>query len=77
LIHPPLQRLAERVVSESMAKLDEAYPKAKGVQVALVAVRVTDGAILAMVGGRDYAQSPFNRATMARRQPGSTVKPLT
>lgn len=77
LIHPPLQRLAERVVSESMAKLDEAYPKAKGVQVALVAVRVKDGAILAMVGGRDYAQSPFNRATMARRQPGSTVKPLT
>lgn len=42
-------------------------------QVALIAMR-RDGRIVAMVGGKDYAKSPFNRATQARRQPGSTFK---
>ena len=42
-------------------------------QVALVAMR-PDGEVVAMIGGRDYAASPFNRATQARRQPGSTFK---
>ncbi|MEE4451607.1 transglycosylase domain-containing protein [Novosphingobium resinovorum] len=44
-----------------------------GSQVALVAMR-RNGEVVAMVGGRDYAQSPFNRVTQARRQPGSTFK---
>ncbi|WP_157219688.1 transglycosylase domain-containing protein [Flavisphingomonas formosensis] len=44
-----------------------------GAQVALVAMR-TDGRVVAMVGGRDYGASPFNRAVQARRQPGSTFK---
>ena len=42
-------------------------------QVAIVAMR-PDGRVVAMVGGRDYARSPFNRATQARRQPGSAFK---
>ena len=42
-------------------------------QAALVAMRL-DGRVVAMVGGKDYAQSPFNRATQARRQPGSAFK---
>jgi len=42
-------------------------------QVALVAMRPS-GEVVAMIGGRDYAKSPFNRATQARRQPGSTFK---
>ena len=42
-------------------------------QVALVAMKPT-GEVVAMIGGRDYAKSPFNRATQARRQPGSTFK---
>ncbi|MEZ5680070.1 MAG: transglycosylase domain-containing protein [Erythrobacter sp.] len=42
-------------------------------QVALVAMR-TNGEVVAMIGGKDYAKSPFNRATQARRQPGSTFK---
>lgn len=42
-------------------------------QVGLVAMR-TNGEVVAMVGGRNYAKSPFNRATQARRQPGSTFK---
>lgn len=45
----------------------------KGAQIALVAMR-PDGRVVAMVGGRDYKASPFNRATQARRQPGSTFK---
>jgi penicillin-binding protein 1A len=44
-----------------------------GAQVALVAMR-PDGRVVAMVGGRSYRQSPFNRATQARRQPGSAFK---
>lgn len=45
----------------------------KKTQIALVAMR-PDGRVVAMVGGKNYAQSPFNRATQARRQPGSTFK---
>ncbi|RZV32926.1 MAG: penicillin-binding protein [Sphingomonadaceae bacterium] len=44
-----------------------------GAQAALVAMR-RNGEVVAMVGGKDYATSPFNRATQARRQPGSTFK---
>ena len=59
-----LQRLAVQTVRR--AGLGRA-------QVALVAMR-PDGRVVAMVGGKNYAQSPFNRATMARRQPGSAFK---
>ncbi len=59
-----LQRAARRAIAA--AGLGQA-------QVALVAMR-TNGEVVAMLGGRDYAASPFNRATQARRQPGSTFK---
>jgi penicillin-binding protein 1A len=59
-----LQRLAERAVGR--ARIGDA-------QAALVAMR-PDGRVVAMVGGRNYAQSPFNRVTQARRQPGSAFK---
>lgn len=59
-----LQRLAERSVSH--AAIGDA-------QAALVAMR-PDGRVVAMVGGRSYTQSPFNRVTQARRQPGSAFK---
>jgi penicillin-binding protein 1A len=59
-----LQRQAERAIRG--AGLRQA-------QAALVAMRPT-GEVVAMVGGRDYGTSPFNRATQARRQPGSTFK---
>jgi penicillin-binding protein 1A len=59
-----LQRLAVRAVGN--APLGNA-------QAALVAMR-PDGTVVAMVGGRDYSKSPFNRATQARRQPGSAFK---
>jgi penicillin-binding protein 1B len=76
-IQPVLQRAAEDAVAAGMAELDEDYPKAAGAEVALVAVRIEDGAVVAMVGGRSYARSPYDRARNASRQAGSTVKPLT
>ncbi|MEK9212212.1 transglycosylase domain-containing protein [Sphingomonas sp. 2378] len=63
-LNPRLQRIAERTVRS--AGLQQA-------QVALVAMR-PDGRVVAMVGGKDYSKSPFNRATQARRQPGSAFK---
>ena len=59
-----LQGIARRVVGR--APLGEA-------QVALVAMR-TNGEVVAMIGGKDYAKSPFNRATQAERQTGSAIK---
>ncbi|WP_324262913.1 transglycosylase domain-containing protein [Altererythrobacter sp. H2] len=59
-----LQGIARRVTSN--ARLGQA-------QVALVAMR-PNGEVVAMIGGKDYAKSPFNRATQAKRQPGSTFK---
>lgn len=76
-ISPPLQALAERAVAEGVAEVTAAHPKLTGVQAALVVVRARDGAVVAMVGGRDYDTSPYNRATQAVRQVGSTVKGLT
>lgn len=46
-------------------------------QAAFVAIDPRDGSVRAMVGGRDYFDSQFNRATQAMRQPGSTFKPIT
>ncbi len=46
------------------------------IQTGLVAIDPKNGHVKAMVGGRDYEESPFNRATQAVRQPGSTIKPL-
>jgi penicillin-binding protein 1A len=65
-----LQRRAERVVR---AWLDGPGRRRGATQAALVAMR-PDGAVVAMVGGRDYGQSQFNRAVQARRQPGSAFK---
>lgn len=67
---PQLQDAAQRVVR---AWLDDEGARRNVKQAALVAM-APDGAILALVGGRDYGQSQFNRATQARRQPGSLFK---
>jgi penicillin-binding protein 1B len=76
-IQPLWQRAAEEAVSAGMAALEAEHPDARGAQVALVAVRIETGEVVALVGGRSYATSPFNRASAARRQAGSTVKPFT
>ena len=48
--------------------------KSPSPQAAFVAIDVQNGAILAMAGGKDHKKSPFNRATLAKRQPGSSFK---
>lgn len=76
-IQPIWQRAAEEAVASGMSTLEAEHPDVRGAQVALVAVRLEDGAVVALVGGRSYATSPFNRAAAAHRQAGSTVKPFT
>jgi 1A family penicillin-binding protein len=63
------QEAAENQVHKFVANLSE-------IQVGLVAMDPKNGYVKAMVGGRDYEKSPFNRAVQAIRQPGSTIKPL-
>ncbi len=67
-----LQRSAENALAAGLAKDG---PKLAATQGALVAM-APDGALLALVGGRSYDDSSFNRATEARRQPGSAFKPF-
>jgi len=66
-----LQLAAEAAVSEGLKRLD--HP---GLQAALVAIDPQTGDLLALVGGSDFRAFPFNRATLARRQPGSAFKPF-
>lgn len=76
-----MQQAAERAITQGLEELadrmkrggllQEEYPQA-----ALVCLGASRGAILAMVGGRSFEESRFNRATMTRRQPGSAFKPM-
>ncbi|HYU41572.1 MAG TPA: PBP1A family penicillin-binding protein [Vicinamibacteria bacterium] len=68
---PAVQLAAERAVEEGLARLGK-----RGLQAALVALDPETGDILAMVGGRNFNASPFNRAVRSRRQPGSAFKPF-
>ncbi len=73
-----LQRLAETAVREGLDRIGDrrgARPEVRP-QAALVAVAPRSGAIRAMVGGRSYQESQFNRVEHARRQPGSVIKPF-
>jgi penicillin-binding protein 1B len=72
-----LQQLAVNAVRRQLQHLDQIYrPKGLTPQAALVALDPKTGAVLAMVGGRDYAESQLNRAIDAKRQPGSVFKPF-
>ncbi len=72
-LSPRLQAIAEKVVTQA---LDSEGGEAGASQAALVAM-TPDGGVVAMVGGRDYDDSEFNRAVTARRQPGSAFKLFT
>jgi len=67
-----LQRLAERAIESVFAQ----RAVAANVSQAAMVVMARDGAVKAMIGGRDYRASQFNRAAQARRQPGSAFKAL-
>ena len=61
--------------SSTDGTLHAALEQDSGVQASMMAVNNSDGEVLAMVGGRDFALSQFNRATQAQRQVGSSFKP--
>jgi penicillin-binding protein 1B len=72
-----LQDLAEKALRTQLQRLEKtSADQGAKPQAALVALDPHTGNVLAMVGGRDYAMSQLNRATDARRQPGSTFKPF-
>lgn len=67
-----LQQKAQSAIETALRQQGDAYNVEQGSIVAME----TDGAVRAMVGGRDYGASQFNRATKALRQPGSSFKPF-
>ncbi|MBN1664111.1 MAG: PBP1A family penicillin-binding protein [Deltaproteobacteria bacterium] len=72
-----MQRAAVDAVEKGLTEVEERAKHPKGmVQGALLCMDVKTGAIKAMVGGRDFKKSEFNRATQSRRQPGSAFKPF-
>jgi penicillin-binding protein 1A len=68
---PALQDAAERAIENGLRRTGK-----PGLQAALVAIDPATGNVLALVGGRDYQSSAFNRASRSRRQPGSAFKPF-
>jgi penicillin-binding protein 1B len=72
------QRIAQDAVREGLVRVDGMLSKRRPrfPQAALIAVDPRTGEILAMVGGRSYNQSQYNRAVTSKRQPGSTFKPF-
>jgi penicillin-binding protein 1B len=81
-LDPSLQQYAESAVSRGLERLEARSARlrrsapAERLQAALVVLDPTTGAIRALVGGRDYLVSQYNRAVLARRQPGSAFKPF-
>ena len=77
-----VQEAAENALERGLARLENAYPALRRshperkLQGAIIVMQPKTGYILAMVGGRDYSTTQFNRATQARRQPGSAIKPF-
>jgi membrane carboxypeptidase/penicillin-binding protein len=90
-IDPAMQRAAEAEVAESLKQIDArraarrrkpsaasaaSPPSEDPLEAALVALDPRTGEVRAMVGGRGFATSKFNRVTQAQRQPGSAFKPF-
>ncbi len=67
-----LQHATEEAIESSLRQYGESYSASQAAAV----VMDTDGAVRAMVGGRDYGESQFNRAVDSMRQPGSSFKPI-
>lgn len=71
-----VQRFAEESVAKRLKELDRKGRSGVPLQAALVAIEPATGYVRAMVGGRNFQESSFNRATQAKRQPGSAFKPF-
>ncbi len=82
-LDPLVQEAAEAALLNGLERLETLHPAlrhedpARQLQGAVVVMKPSTGAILAMVGGRDYRHSQFNRISQARRQAGSTFKIFT
>ena len=70
-LDPNIQKAADTAVRDSLKQFGKDY----GAKQAAMVVMEPNGSVRAMVGGRDYGESQFNRATDALRQPGSSFKP--
>ena len=73
---PDLQREAERSIATRISEIVKMRPAVRALQGSLVSMSPETGDVYAIVGGRDFAASSFNRATQARRQAGSAFKPI-
>lgn len=83
-LDPTAQRIAENVVRSGIQKLEDNYPEIKrlkteekkNLQALLISSDPLSGEVTALVGGRNFASSPYNRAVESRRQVGSIFKPI-
>ena len=71
-----VQHFAEEAVMKRLLELDKRRKEGEPLQAALVAIDPSTGYVRAVVGGRSFAESSYNRATTAKRQPGSAFKPF-
>ena len=78
-----MQKAADEAVAQGLGDIERTFPSSRltansveQLQAALVAIDPVSGHVRALVGGRDFLTSSFNRATQARRQPGSAFKPF-
>ena len=81
-LDPELQEVAYDAVTKNLTRIEHAHPRLRRsardarLESTLISLDPNSGAIVAMVGGRDYAASQFNRVVSAQRQPGSAFKPI-
>ena len=81
-LNPELEEIARQSVVDNLARIEKTHSRLRRrdledrLESALVSIDPRTGAIVAMIGGRDYAASQFNRAVDAERQPGSAFKPI-
>jgi penicillin-binding protein 1B len=81
-LDPELEEVARQSVVDNLARLEKVHPRLrrtatdKRLESSLISIDPRTGGIVAMIGGRDYVSSQFNRAIDAERQPGSAFKPI-
>lgn len=79
-LDPQLQEEAQKSVVDNLERLERTHRRLRHagqrLESSMVAIDARTGAIRAMVGGRDYSRTQFNRVAMALRQPGSAFKPI-
>ena len=73
---PAMQCAAEQTISSRIAQIVKTRKSARDLEGSLVALDPASGEVRALVGGRDFGESSYIRATQARRQPGSAFKPI-